>query len=170
MSRRTKPGATVAAGAVVAVLWWTGVGHAQDLALSVDIPKQQVADWPFDVTAAWRTDAPRVLTVVLIRATSCGENLSAGVELDPAGQVVIEETVSHTGSRTDDVTLVPLGSYLGCAYPHSSSDPAAPADLVAQRGGSPDAGVAHPSAMSWGRTDAGRGDGRSGAPHPGSGR
>ena len=114
------------------MLWWPGAARADDLALTVEVPTEQVADWPFKVTTTWSTDAPRVLTVAMLRATSCGESLDAGLELDPAGTVVIEVTVTDAGSRADEVTLVTFGSYLACAYLHSNPDPAAPADLVAQ--------------------------------------
>lgn len=130
MRRGTRSRATVAA--IVIALAWSGAAHAQDLTLSVDVPTTEVADWPFDVTTNWSTDAPRVLSVAFIRATTCGANLRAALELDPTGLVVIEESVSGAGTRVDDVTLVRRGSYLACAYLHSSSDPAAPADLVAR--------------------------------------
>jgi hypothetical protein len=71
-------------------------------------------------------------SIALLRAANCGVNLKGGLELDPAGMVVIEETVTDSGSRIDEVTLVVRGSYLACAYLHSSPDPAAPAGLVAR--------------------------------------
>jgi hypothetical protein len=100
--------------------------------LSVDVPATQVADWPFDARTTWSTDTPRVLSLAFVRATSCGANLRAALELDPTGLVVVEESVSGAGTRVDDVTLVRRGTYLACAYLHSSPDPAAAADLVAQ--------------------------------------
>jgi hypothetical protein len=116
-----------------AAFWWPGgAADADQLALSIEVPTEEVADWPFEVTTSWGTDAPRVLSVALLRATGCGENLEAGLELDPVGTVVIEATVTDPGTRTDEVTLVRFGSYLACAYLHSNPDPAAPADLVAQ--------------------------------------
>jgi hypothetical protein len=117
---------------VAATLWWPGAAQAQDLALSVETPAEQVADWPFEVTTTWRTDAPRVLSVALLQATACGENLNAGLELDPAALVLGEATVTNSGTRTDEATLVRVGSYLACAYLQSSPDPSAPADIVAQ--------------------------------------
>jgi hypothetical protein len=130
MSRRTRFGVTV--GAIGVALSGSGAAQAQGLTLSVDVPTTQVADWPFDATTTWSTDAPRVLSLAFIRATSCGANLRASLELDPTGLVVVEDSVSGSGTRVDDVTLVRRGSYLACAYLHSSSDPAAPADLVAR--------------------------------------
>src|SRR5215207_1230710 len=106
MERRTKSGSSLAVGAIAAAVSWSGAAHAQDLTLSVEVPTTQVADWPFDVTTTWSTDAPRLLSVALIRATDCGANLRAALELDPTGLVVIEESVSGAGTRVDDVTLV----------------------------------------------------------------
>lgn len=132
MRQRSKPRAALIAGAMITALGWPGAAHAADLSLSVKVPTEEVADWPFEVTTSWHTDTPRVLSVALIRATSCGENLRAGLELDPAALVVIDESVTDAGARVDAVTLVRQGSYLACGYLQSSTDPAARADVVAQ--------------------------------------
>jgi hypothetical protein len=41
MARRTTFGAAI----VAATLWWPGVAQPQDLALTVEVPAEQVADW-----------------------------------------------------------------------------------------------------------------------------
>jgi hypothetical protein len=47
--------------------------------LSVEGPSEPVvADWPFSVATAWSTEAPQALSVVLLRAASCGVNLPRG--------------------------------------------------------------------------------------------
>jgi hypothetical protein len=130
MRCRRLPGIVAAVTAVL--LWFPGAARPADLGLTVDVPDEEVADWPFEVTTTWSTEAARVLSLAFLEAKSCGENMRAGLELDPAALVVIEETVTEAGSRVDEVTLVRQGSYLACGYLQSSSDPAAPADVVAQ--------------------------------------
>lgn len=126
MSRRAR----LAVALMAAVPWWPAPAHPQDLAVTIEVPAEEVADWPFEVTTTWSTDAPRTLSVALLDARTCGESLDAGLELDPGGLVLIEETVADAGTRVDEATLVTVGTYLACAY--LQSDPAGPADVVAQ--------------------------------------
>ena len=86
-----------------------------------------IADWPFDVTAVWHTDGPLRLSVELLQAPDCGENLRAGLALDPYGVSVAQAAVVGSGERVDAVTIAMTGSYFVCGYLERDADPGAPA-------------------------------------------
>jgi hypothetical protein len=101
--------------------------------LSVEGPSEPVvADWRISVATAWSTEAPQALSVVLLRAASCGVNLAAGLRRDAYGIVLVDAApVTGSGRRVDEGNVTTTGSYLICGY-LQSRDPTAPAHVVVQ--------------------------------------
>ena len=126
--------ATISACAALTLCFVPPSAAAVEPQVQVGAPDQPViADWPFAVTSNWSTDGQRSLFVVLIRASSCGQNLITGLALDPRGLVVVPgDAVAGSGSRVDEVTITTVGEYLVCGYLQTRGDPAAPADAVTQ--------------------------------------
>jgi hypothetical protein len=132
-------GACLAAGAIAAAAWPSDAANKQSAAarqatLSAEGPAEPVvADWPFTVRTTWTTDVARGLSVLVLRAPSCGANVAAGLRADRYGLVLVDALgVEGSGTRSDEGTLTITGSYLVCGYLQSSNDPAVPADVVAQ--------------------------------------
>jgi hypothetical protein len=100
--------------------------------LTLDGPSDPVvADWPFEVATSWRIDGSRQLSVALLAAPDCGENLQDGLRSDPDGITLVQPTVvSGTGERVDAATITRRGSYLVCGYLHGGEDPGGRAEVV----------------------------------------